>query len=83
MLITEAPMTSARHREQLAQLVFEKLRVPALHVAPCPTLALYGSGRTTGVVLDVGDTVMSATPIYEGVWHAPRGAGRRSGGRAL
>jgi actin-related protein len=66
MLITEAPMTSARHREQLAQLVFEKLRVPALHVAPCPTLALYGSGRTTGVVLDVGDTVMSATPIYEG-----------------
>lgn len=46
--------------------MFERLRVPALHFASCATLALYGSGRTTGLVLDCGEGVTSATPIYEG-----------------
>lgn len=66
LLITEAPLTSARHRERLAELAFETLHVPALHVAATPTLALYGAGRTTGLVVEVGDGVTSATPIYEG-----------------
>lgn len=68
LLITEAPLTSARHRERLAELAFETLHVPALHVAATPTLALYGAGRTTGLVVEVGDGVTSATPIYEGEW---------------
>jgi centractin len=66
VLITEAPFTPASQREALAQLMFERLRVPSLHFASTPTLALYGSGRTTGLVLDCGDGVTSATPIYEG-----------------
>ena len=29
-------------------------------------LALYASSRTTGVVLDVGDAALSATPVFRG-----------------
>jgi len=37
-----------------------------MFVAPPAVLSLYASGRTTGVVLDVGDGVTSCVPVYEG-----------------
>ena len=66
MLLTEAPLTSRAQREKLVRTWFETFRVPALHVAAAPTLACYGSGRTTALVVDVGDGVTSVTPVYEG-----------------
>lgn len=40
----------------MQEIMFEKFHVPALHVAIQAVLALYASGRTTGVVLDSGET---------------------------
>jgi centractin len=53
-------------REDAAQRAFEALGVPAVHFAPSATLALYATGRTTGLVLECGEGVSAATPVYEG-----------------
>jgi len=50
----------------MTQLMFEKFHVPALYVASQAVLALYASGRTTGIVMDSGDGVSHAVPVYEG-----------------
>jgi centractin len=66
VLMTEAHLNSRKNRDQIAEIFFENLRAPALFVTPPSVLSLYASGRTTGVVLDVGDTVTHAVPVYEG-----------------
>ena len=66
MLLTEAPLNPRRHRDQTAELFFETFRSPAVYFAPPSVLSLYASGRTTGVVLDIGDGSMHCVPVYEG-----------------
>ena len=46
--------------------MFEVFNVPALYVSVQAVLALYASGRTSGVVLDSGDGVSHTVPIFEG-----------------
>lgn len=46
--------------------MFETFNVPSLYIANQSVLALYSSGRTTGLVLDSGHGVTSTVPIYEG-----------------
>lgn len=66
ILITEAPLNPKRNREKTAEILFETFSVPALYISMQAVLSLYASGRTTGVVLDSGDGVTHAVPIYEG-----------------
>lgn len=66
VFLTEAPLNPKANRERLTQLMFDTFNVPAMYVAIQAVLALYASGRTTGVVLDLGDGVSHAVPIYEG-----------------
>ena len=46
--------------------MFETFNVPSLFTAYQAVLALYSTGRTTGIVLDSGDGVTNTVPIYEG-----------------
>ena len=48
------------------QIMFEYFNVPAAYLAVQAALSLYASGRTTGIVLDSGDGVTHAVPIYDG-----------------
>eukprot|EP01012_Entosiphon_sulcatum_P029611 TRINITY_DN3617_c0_g1_i1.p2 TRINITY_DN3617_c0_g1~~TRINITY_DN3617_c0_g1_i1.p2 ORF type:complete len:373 (-),score=45.18 TRINITY_DN3617_c0_g1_i1:1723-2841(-) len=66
VLLTEAPHTPHLHTEKAAEIFFETFNVPALFVAIQAVLALYASSSVTGVVLDCGDGVTHAVPIYEG-----------------
>ncbi len=66
VLLTEAPLNPRKNREKAAEVFFETFNVPALFISMQAILSLYATGRTTGVVLDSGDGVTHAVPIYEG-----------------
>ncbi|XP_076466827.1 beta-centractin [Babylonia areolata] len=66
VLLTEAPLNPRRNREKAAEIFFETFNVPALFISMQAVLSLYATGRTTGVVLDAGDGVTHAVPVYEG-----------------
>eukprot|EP00051_Salpingoeca_urceolata_P003771 m.60528 g.60528 ORF g.60528 m.60528 type:complete len:461 (-) comp13099_c0_seq1:92-1474(-) len=53
-------------REKMAQVMFEDFGVPMLFAAQQSLLSLFGTGRTTGCVLNVGDGTPHVLPVYDG-----------------
>ncbi|GLC63628.1 hypothetical protein PLESTF_000057200 [Pleodorina starrii] len=66
VMLTEAPRNPKNNRQKATEIMMETFQVPALYVAIQAVLSLYASGRTTGLVLDIGDGVSHAVPVYEG-----------------
>lgn len=66
LLLTEAPLNPMSNRDIMCQVMFEQFNVPCVYVSIQAVLALYASGRTTGVVVDSGDGVSHVVPVYEG-----------------
>lgn len=66
VLLTDPPNNPRRNRERAAEVFFETFNVPAVFFSMQAVLSLYATGRTTGLVLDCGDGVTHAVPIYQG-----------------
>ncbi|KAI8512790.1 hypothetical protein Bbelb_094290 [Branchiostoma belcheri] len=66
VLLTEPPLNPKANREKAAQIMFESFNTPAVNLSIAACLALYATGRTSGVVLDAGQAVTHVVPIYEG-----------------
>lgn len=83
VLLTECPLIPKAEREKMTQLMFETFKSPGMYVANQAVLSLNASGRTTGVVLDSGDSVTHAVPIQDGLI-LPHAVSRlNTGGREL
>jgi len=66
VLHTEAPLNPKSNREKMTQIMFETFKSPQYYVANSAVLALYASGRTTGIVMDSGYRVTHTVPVFEG-----------------
>tara|TARA_R110002003_G_scaffold117_22_gene10470 strand:- start:11328 stop:12008 length:681 start_codon:yes stop_codon:yes gene_type:complete len=66
VLLTEPPLNPRENRDVAAQILFETFNVPALYTSVQAVLSLYASGKTTGLVLDSGDGVSHAVPVFQG-----------------
>ena len=66
VLLTDCdlPFYPKANREKLTQSMFETFSVPAMYVAMQELLALYGSGSTTGVVVNLGHHVSHTVSFH-------------------
>jgi actin len=65
VFLTEAALTPKRNREKMIQLMFDTFDVPSFFVGNQCVLSLHSSGRTTGIVVEVGDGVCQIVPVYK------------------
>ncbi|XP_025198166.1 actin-like [Melanaphis sacchari] len=66
ILHTEVDMNSKPLREKMFETMFELFNVPKTAVIPKSVLALYSSGRTTGLMVDSGNDYTQVIPIFDG-----------------
>ena len=65
-IFNEVPLNPKKNREKMTEIMFDTFNVPSLFISISSVLALYSSGRTTGIVVDSGEGVTNSVPIYEG-----------------
>ena len=64
--MTEPPNNPKINREKMVDMMFQTFEVQKLYLGNQSVLSLFATGRTTGTVLDCGEGITHATPIYEG-----------------
>jgi actin-related protein len=65
VVIAEPHFNPPRCRHKTLEIFFEHLKVPELTLQPSGVLALIGTGRVTGLILDSGHAQTTTVPIFE------------------
>lgn len=66
VLVGEKPLVPLSTREKMIQTMFETFNVGGFFSCQQSVLALFSSGKTTGIVLDAGEGNHTIVPVYEG-----------------
>jgi len=66
VLVMDSVLESKKSRETMAKIMFEKFNVKSFYIATQEVLSLFSSGLTSGVVLESGDEITRAVPVFEG-----------------
>ncbi|KAJ6233678.1 actin-10-related [Anaeramoeba flamelloides] len=66
ILLTDKKLNPPKNREKMAEIMFEKYNVPSMYIENQCVLALYSSGRTMGVSLNIGEGCTIVQSFFEG-----------------
>ncbi|UKK00595.2 actin [Theileria orientalis] len=66
VLLTEAPFSSSSDRVKTSEIFFEKFNVDDLNISVSGLLSMYGLGKLTGTIVEIGDGVTQVIPVIEG-----------------
>lgn len=66
VLLTDPPITNEKSREKMTEMMFENFSVPGLFICSQSVLAIYSTGKTSGMVLESGESKTYFVPIFEG-----------------
>ncbi|KAJ6539152.1 actin-related protein Arp4p [Mycena capillaripes] len=66
ILVTEPAWNTPANRERMAEIMFEDFQVPAFYIANTGVLNAFAAGKGSALVIDVGQTMASVTPIVDG-----------------
>eukprot|EP00933_Yihiella_yeosuensis_P019757 TRINITY_DN15959_c0_g2_i1.p1 TRINITY_DN15959_c0_g2~~TRINITY_DN15959_c0_g2_i1.p1 ORF type:complete len:402 (-),score=83.17 TRINITY_DN15959_c0_g2_i1:170-1375(-) len=58
--------SSYSSRQWVAEVMFEKLKVKSLAIFNTAALSLFSTGRTRGLVVESGEGITQAVPVFEG-----------------
>lgn len=67
LLLTETAWNPIKNREKAIEIAMESWGCPAFWLARQGVLASFAAGRATALVIDVGATNISVTPIHDGL----------------
>ncbi|KAK2531158.1 hypothetical protein Q9233_005883 [Columba guinea] len=66
VLVSVPPLCSIMDKGKYAEILFEGLCLPAIHIAYQSHLSMYSYGKTSALVVESGHGVSHVVPIYEG-----------------
>jgi actin-related protein len=71
ILLTDSPLNHKDNKVQIAQSIFgngmkDKVEVDSISIMNSAVLSLFASGRTSGVVIESGQGITCAVPVFEG-----------------
>ncbi|CAN3371131.1 actin-related protein 4 [Diutina catenulata] len=67
LLVTEPVWASFDYRKTLVDKLFERFPFPAVYLAKSPTCVSFQQGRPNCLVVDVGHSSVSVTPVVDGI----------------
>jgi len=66
VLVLDMPLNPISNREWMVEYLFEKCRVPSVAIFNTAVMSLFSTGRTRGLVVESGEGVTHAVPVFEG-----------------
>lgn len=70
VFIVDNPSHSKEYRNKVAQMMFENCKVQTLNFLSSATLALFSTGRTEGLSIEIGHGITSVVPVFGVSWLA-------------
>ncbi|KAA8491201.1 actin [Porphyridium purpureum] len=67
VFVVGSPLSTTRDREHIAQIMFESFAVPRLRILDHAACCIVAAGKASGMVIEMGGSGTTVSPVYEGV----------------